>query len=251
MPRYAIRLAYNGKPFHGWQHQENAPSVQDEIESMLQKLLGRNTPVVGCGRTDAGVHAKVFYLHFDAPEIPDNLLFKLNRMRVHQLAFFAVYLVPDDFHARFHATRRKYEYVIQRRPNPFNAELAWHYSGLLHLEEMQKAAELLMTYTDFESFSRVNTDVATFLCKVDESRFTASDEQLIYTISADRFLRNMVRAIVGTLMDVGRGKKTLTDFTHILASKSRSLAGESAPAHGLYLTDVTYPTDDWELLQSI
>jgi tRNA pseudouridine38-40 synthase len=241
--RYVIRLAFKGTQYHGWQKQHNAQSVQGVLEEKLSLLLGCNTETLGCGRTDTGVHAKQFYVHFDAVSTIDQeqLVFKLNQILPNDIAVLAIQEVTTDFNARFDATARTYEYLISTKHNPFLTDLAWYQYGKLDLEKMNDAARLLLGKKDFESFSKVHTQVNNFICEVHEAYWKEQGDELIFTITANRFLRNMVRAIVGTLINVGKGKWTADDVEKILENKNRCEAGQSVPALGLYLTQINYP----------
>jgi tRNA pseudouridine38-40 synthase len=242
--RYFIHLAYNGKTFHGWQKQPNAPTVQSEIEERLSLLLRQEIEVVGCGRTDTGVHAKQYFLHFDLDQTveTEKLAFQLNAILPKDISIYEVFEVDDHTHARFSATQRTYEYWISTRPDPFAHRLSFLHTKPLNIIAMNEAAQLLLGHTDFECFSKVHTDVKTFNCKITQAVWEERENhKLVFTISADRFLRNMVRAIVGTLLNVGKGKITIDDVQKILNSKNRSEAGESVLAHGLFLTNISYP----------
>lgn len=241
--RYILKLSFKGTNYHGWQKQVNAHSVQSEIEDKLSLLLGAETEIVGCGRTDAGVHAKDFVAHFDSEkEIDCDMLYtRLNKILPHDIAVNKIQKVKDDFHARFDAGYRIYEYWIITKPDPFLTEYAWYVHGKLDMDLMNEAARQLLSHKDFECFSKVHTDVKTFFCDVTYAKWDIQNDKLVFTIKANRFLRNMVRAIVGTLIEVGRKKITVEDFTRILESKNRSEAGQSVPAHGLFLTEVHYP----------
>lgn len=242
--RYLIQLAYNGRNYHGWQKQHNAHTVQDEMDLKLSLLLGENIETLGCGRTDTGVHAKLFYAHFDtSKKIEDvtKLVYKLNQVLPEDIAIYEVLPVPENFNARFDAAWREYEYHIVQKPDPFLKEFAWYQYGELDMNLMNEAAQLLLSHQHFECFSKVHTQVNNFNCEVMHAMWTKHDDQLIFTIRANRFLRNMVRAIVGTLIDIGRGKTTIETFKAILNSNNRSEAGQSVPAHGLFLTNIYYP----------
>ena len=241
--RYLIRLSFNGKNYHGWQKQLNAHAVQSELELKLSLLLGSNIETLGCGRTDTGVHARQYFAHFDCEKEleTDRVVYKLNQMLPKDIAIQSVQRVSDDFNARFYADYRVYEYWIVQSADPFLTDFAWYQYGEMDLEKMNAAAALLLAHKDFECFSKVHTDVKTFICDVIHAQWKAEGDKLIFTIKANRFLRNMVRAIVGTLVEVGRNKITLDDFRKILESKSRSEAGHSVPAQGLYLVEVHYP----------
>lgn len=241
--RYLIRLAYKGTAYHGWQRQINAHSVQEELELKLSLLLGSNTETLGCGRTDTGVHAREFFVQFDAETIPDlsKLAYKLNRVLPDDIAVYNIVQVHENFNARFDAVLREYQYIITQIPDPFLTETAWYRYEQPDLALMNRGAERLLGKHDFECFSKVHTQVANFTCDVQYAAWTKQDHRLIFTIQANRFLRNMVRAIVGTLLELGTGKITFETFEQILQSKDRSEAGQSVPARGLFLTAVTYP----------
>lgn len=246
--RYFIELAYNGKNYHGWQKQPNAMSVQEMLEAKLSTLLRKETEVVGCGRTDTGVHAKQYMAHFEYEEALESkeFCYKLNAMLPKDIAIYKVFEVSEKLHARFDASMREYEYHICTKPTPFLNELAWVYTRDLDIALMNEAAATLLGHTDFECFSKVHTDVKTFNCAISHAGWTIrEDGMLVFTIRADRFLRNMVRAIVGTLVNVGKGKTSLAQFEEILRSKNRSEAGESVPACGLYLTQIHYPYEKY------
>ena len=246
--RYFIHLAYNGTPYHGWQIQPNATSVQETLNKAFSVLLQSEINLMGAGRTDTGVHAKEMYAHFDfeaSIDIP-NLVHKLNSFLPKDIVIYDIIPFHNEAHTRFDATKRTYEYHIHQFKNPFLDELSWYFHQPLDIDLMNEAAQLLLNHTDFECFSKVNTDVNTFDCTIFEAYWTrastehSENDQLVFTISANRFLRNMVRSIVGTLVNVGLHKINLDDFTKILESKSREKAGFSVPAHGLYLTKINY-----------
>ena len=244
--RYFIKLGYKGTNFHGWQVQPNAISVQECIEKALTILLKFEISIVGCGRTDTGVHAKEFYAHFNAEKLTfslERLTFKLNAIIANDdIAIHEIFIVDDESHARFNATARSYEYHLHQLPNPFIQELSLKYTRKLDFESMNEAAKELLHYSDFASFCKSHAGNHTNICDVREAYWEeCADGKWIFHITADRFLRNMVRSIVGTLLQIGSGKLTLSDFKKIIESKSRSKAGESVPAHGLYLSKVTYP----------
>ena len=241
--RYFIHLAYNGTPYHGWQIQPNATSVQETLNKAFSVLLQSEINLMGAGRTDTGVHAKEMYAHFDfeaSIDIP-NLVHKLNSFLPKDIVIYDIIPVHDDAHTRFDATKRTYEYHIHQFKNPFVDELSWYFHQPLDIDLMNEAAKLLFNYTDFECFSKVNTDVNTFDCTIFEANWKRGEnDKLVFIISANRFLRNMVRSIVGTLVNIGLHKITIEDFAQIIESKSRDKAGFSVPAHGLYLTQITY-----------
>ena len=245
MIRYFLKLAYKGTAYHGWQIQENAHTVQAEINEKISTLLGEQINVVGCGRTDAGVHAREFYAHFEVEKPikwkPADFVFKLNRFLPRDIAVYLLKEVPNDLHARFSATSRTYRYYISQRKDPFSHDLSMEYTGHLNLEAMQEAASYLNDYTDFTSFSKLHTQTTTNNCSIKEAFWTNENNYLIFTITADRFLRNMVRAIVGTLLEIGKGKMKAADIKAVIEARDRSLAGFSVPAQGLFLEQVSYP----------
>jgi tRNA pseudouridine38-40 synthase len=245
--RYFIKLAYKGTNYHGWQCQPNAPSVQETVNKAVSVLLNSEINVMGAGRTDTGVHAKEMYAHFDfeTPFDNQNLIHKLNSYLPKDIVIYNIIPVHEEAHARFDATKRTYEYHINTFKDAFLQEGSWYYHQKLDIALMNEASKLLLNHTDFQCFSKVNTDVNTFDCTIFEAHWTPgadkqNNQNLIFTITANRFLRNMVRAIVGTLVQVGLYKITLEDFNNIIASKNRSNAGFSVPAHGLYLTKIDY-----------
>ena len=242
--RYFLELSYNGTRYHGWQYQPNAISVQQKINEGLRKLLKAEINIMGAGRTDAGVHAEEMFAHFDVDdefEI-ETILFKLNSFLPDDIVIKNIVKVESKAHARFDAIKRSYEYRIFIGRNPFLLETTWQfYHRTLDVEKMNEAAKLLLEYTDFKCFSKSKTDVNTFDCDVVEAYWQLNNNVLTFYITADRFLRNMVRAIVGTLVDVGLGKKSVQDFRQIIESRNRSEAGFSVPAKGLFLTRVEYP----------
>ena len=241
--RYFIAFSYFGKSYHGWQSQPNAITVQEVLEDALSKLLRESINVVGAGRTDAGVHAKEMFAHFDFKQDieQEEMVFRLNAFLPDDVAVSEIFQVNKEAHARFDATERTYEYWITQKKNPFNFERAHYVRQMLDIDKMNAAANLFLEHKDFECFSKSHTDVRTYLCDVRKAVWTKDGNKLIFTISADRFLRNMVRAIVGTLLDIGIGKTSLEDVQRILKSKDRSRAGASVPAKGLYLTKIVYP----------
>lgn len=245
MQRYFIILDYNGSAFHGWQVQPNAITVQETLTFALSKLLREEIHLTGCGRTDTGVHAKNFVAHFDSEkkdlQTNTQLIYKLNKFVPKEIAVHSIHQVAADAHSRFDATARTYKYFINHKKNAFDFQFAYNLTINLDLEKMQQAANLLFNYTDFTSFSKVDTDTKTNNCKIMHAEWQKTKEQLIFTIIADRFLRNMVRAIVGTLIEVGKGKISLEQFCKIIESKDRRMAGASAPAQALFLTKVNYP----------
>ncbi len=240
--RYFIHLAYNGTRFCGWQIQPNAPSVQETIEQALTKLFGSNISIVGAGRTDSGVHASDYYAHFETEKAFDckDITYKLNRILPYDIVIFEIFPVKDDLHARFSAQQRTYTYTITTRKNPFAAETEYYYPQQLNLEQMNQACELLLGTKDFTSFSKLHTDVNNNICTITYAKWEQQGDKLLFTISANRFLRNMVRSIVGTLIDVGRGKISIEEFSAIIQCKDRQKAGVSIPACGLSLCAIDY-----------
>lgn len=243
MMRYFIELAYNGKKYHGWQTQPDTITVQGVLEKTLSILLREKVQVMGAGRTDAGVHAKQLFAHFDFDEIVaiSDLHFKLNSFLPKDISIQNIFQVNEDAHARFNAIEREYEYLITFKKNPFLEDFAYLIHQHPNIDLMNKAANVLLDYKDFQCFSRSKSDVKTYYCDVKKAFWKMENSQLVFTIKADRFLRNMVRAIVGTLLDIGFKKISLEDFHEIIKNKNRSKAGTSAPAKGLYLTRVVYP----------
>ncbi len=241
--RYFLELAYNGSKFHGWQIQNNAVTVQEVVNRALSTILRREINVVGAGRTDTGVHASYFVAHFDLDfSIIDRdlIVSKLNKLLPKDVVVFQLRKVKSDAHARFNAISRTYQYKIHSFKNPFLQDFSWYFRRDLNIEKMNEAANILFEYTDFSCFSKSGTQVATNDCKIMLAKWQASEQQLIFTIKADRFLRNMVRAIVGTLIDIGLEKNGIKEFRQIIESKNRSKAGVSVPACGLFLTNIEY-----------
>jgi tRNA pseudouridine38-40 synthase len=246
--RYFIKLAFNGTAYGGWQIQPNAVTVQQLINDGLTAVTGSKVEVTGCGRTDAGVHAGIFYAHFDheegySGEQLAQLTFRLNRFLPQDISIFEIIPVSARAHARYSALWRQYEYLIIRKKDPFNFQHAYSVHGNLDVEMMNRCAAFLLGRHDFQCFSKVNTQVNNYFCDIQNAYWIEQDDKLKFTIRADRFLRNMVRAIVGTLLDVGRGKISPEDFQEIINSRNRSKAGFSVPAKGLTLTDEGYPEE--------
>ncbi len=244
MARYFVALSYRGTDFYGWQRQPKEISVQQTIEEAFSKLYSNESiQVVGCGRTDTGVHAHFYMMHVDLELIApvEKMIYKLNRILPESIAIQSIEEVSEDRHARFHATSRTYRYFIHRDKNPFKKELSWHVLAPLNLGEMNKAALHLLGTQDFTSFSKSNTDTKTNICTISKAEWIQLEDNSIYfEITADRFLRNMVRAIVGTLTEVGLEKLSPDDIPGIIEAKDRGAASTSVPAHGLYLWDVVY-----------
>lgn len=247
--RYFLKLAYDGGGFHGWQSQPNATSVQQTIEEALSVVLRRPTPIVGAGRTDTGVNAREMYAHFDTIdpiEDPKRMLNGLNRMVGPKIALHEIIPVTSDAHARFDATERSYKYFVIFEKSPFLKDSSWFSPSRLNIARMNEAASILLRTEDFTSFAKLHTDAKTNICDVrmaewSDYRNPYNIPGIEFTISADRFLRNMVRAVVGTLVDVGRGKLTVDDFREIIAKRDRCSAGTSMPPQALFLWEVKYP----------
>lgn len=241
--RYFIELSYNGKGYHGWQNQPNAISVQQVLEEALSVLLQTKVEIFGAGRTDTGVHASQMFAHFDVEfeiDIP-TLVYKLNSLLPNDISIHDVFKVKEDAHARFDATSRTYHYKISTTKNVFNTDFAYRFQVPLDVEKMNEACNILLQYKDFQCFSKSNSDVKTYYCNIEKAEWIEEQNGLIFIITADRFLRNMVRAIVGTMINIGLGKIQVKNLITIIESKNRSEAGYSVPAQGLYLTQITYP----------
>ena len=262
--RYFIQFSYDGTAYHGWQIQPNGVSVQEKLQQALSTLLRMPVEVVGAGRTDAGVHARMMVAHFEMDlSLPlredwdESLVYKLNKLLPRDIAVQRIWPVADDMHARFSATSRTYQYYIHTRKDPFLRDRSWLVTFPLDFDRMNEAAQRLLDYEDFTSFSKVNTDTKTNLCHITEAKWenlplTPSqgggmthnenwgEGRWVFTITANRFLRNMVRAIVGTLVEVGRGRMTVEEFCRVIEQKDRCSAGESVPGHALFLVDVSY-----------
>ncbi len=244
--RYFVELAYNGAPFCGWQIQDNAVTVQSTLEEAFSRIMRETVALTGAGRTDTGVHAKKYVAHFDSTQILDEsaceiLCRKLNSYLRESIVIYKIYNVPNDLHARFSAISRTYQYVISLEKNPFMFDFSYELYGDLDVNMMNSACKILHEYTDFSCFSKAHTQTKTNLCTIQKAIWKHEKNNLIFTIQANRFLRNMVRAIVGTMLEIGQHKISLADFRQIIESKNRSEAGLSVPAKGLFLTDVTYP----------
>lgn len=246
MQRYFIYLSYNGANYHGWQIQPNGISVQERLMKALSTVLRYDVEVIGAGRTDAGVHARLMVAHVDLQSaLPDPaaFAFKLNGILPNDIAIHKIVPVKQEAHARFDATSRTYEYWLVTKKNPFLCDWAAKIYADLDFEAMNEAAKYLFNYIDFTSFSKLHTDVKTNNCKIMRAEWQQRGEMWVFTIQADRFLRNMVRAIVGTLLQVGRNRMSLEEFKTVIEAKDRGKAGTSAPAEGLYLVDVAYPKE--------
>lgn len=244
--RCFAELAYNGAPFCGWQRQPSSPSVQQRFEDALATVVRAPVPVVGAGRTDSGVHARRMWAHFDLPDsICDlrRLALSLDRLCGPDIAVRQVRQVRPDAHARFDAVSRTYRYYVSHRKSPFTRGLSWQIPHPLNYGAMNEAASILLETSDFTSFAKLHSDARTNICRLTEARWTLTEEGAVFQISADRFLRNMVRAVVGTLVEVGRGRLNIDGFRDVVIARDRCAAGESVPAHGLYLWDVVYPPE--------
>jgi tRNA pseudouridine38-40 synthase len=243
--RYFIEISYDGTTYHGWQIQPNGITIQECLDKALSICFRQNVVSLGCGRTDAGVHATQFYAHFDIEDIEEQKVLtsldSVNALLPYSIAVKSVLKVADNAHARFDATARKYHYDIHYTKNPFQLNRSWLYKQKLDVDTMNKAASLLLNFADFSCFSKSHTQTFTNNCKITEARFVETEHGLRFIIQADRFLRNMVRAIVGTLIRIGKGELTEQDLVAIIQSKNRSNAGQSVPACGLYLVAVEYP----------
>jgi len=243
--RFFIELSYDGTAYHGWQTQPNSVTVQQALDQALSVFFRQTVVTLGCGRTDAGVHASRFFAHMDLQGVNEAAAEKavggINSLLPYAIAVKKIFMVAATAHARFDATARSYEYHFHFHKDPFRLNRSWLYKAPLDMEAMNNAAASLLNFTDFTSFSKSNTDTATNNCKITEACFRKTEDGLIFRISADRFLRNMVRAIVGTLVRVGRKEIDLAQFSAIIESKNRSNAGQSVPACGLYLVNIIYP----------
>lgn len=250
--RYFIELAYNGTRFHGWQVQPNAKSVQESLEKALSTICRESIAVTGAGRTDTGVHASYFVAHFESEKTtldhPD-FTYKMNSFLGPDLVIFRISKVGPQAHARFDATSRTYHYFINQRKDPFARETSWYFTRPLDVHQMNVACAVLFDYIDFTSFSKLHTDVKTNNCQIYYARWVEKDQQLMFTIKADRFLRNMVRAIVGTMVEVGQGKLDIPGFRQVIEAKDRALAGASAPSQGLFLANIAYPEDVFQRME--
>lgn len=242
--RYAARLSYDGQGYCGFQKQNNADSIQEAIEKSLSIVLGEVIEIVGCGRTDAGVHAKDYVIHFDVEqEDPVSKIHNINGVLGEKIAIHNINPVGSDFHARFDAIERRYEYRIHLNKNPFVRDWSFYLKGSdqYDIKLLEDGASLMTRYSDFYTFCKTDTDVKTTVCKIDASEWHFSEYEWTYHISADRFLRGMVRLIVGTLLNVSRGKLSLEELKKTLDNRQKIIPAWSVPAHGLYLTRIIYP----------
>lgn len=242
--RYFVKLSYKGTNFHGWQIQPNAHTVQEELQIAFSLLLKENIKLTGAGRTDTGVHASCFYCHFDVLNAIENrltLVNKLNSFLNNDIVIYHIFMVPDDFHARFSAISRTYQYRVHLQKNPFISEFSYRLFHKPDFDLMNRAVKILFEYQDFTSFSKLHTDNKTNICKIMQAEWISLNDEFVFIIRADRFLRNMVRAIVGTLLELGNRKIDLNDFKKIIEDKDRKNAGMSVPSKGLCLVDIEYP----------
>lgn len=248
MNRYFVYLAYNGANYCGWQIQPNGLSVQEVIEKSLSTLLRMPITIVGAGRTDAGVHAREMAAHFEA-EVQDVTLLtnKLNRILPKDIVVYKIVRVKEDAHARFDATSRLYRYYLTTQKDPFMYPYKYKVHGSIDIEMMNKCSRILFEYIDFTSFSKLHTDVKTNDCKIIHAQWEQQGEDYVFTIQANRFLRNMVRAVVGTLLEAGRGKLDEAGMRRVIEAKDRAVAGLSVPAHALFLEEIEYPPHIFEV----
>ncbi|WP_320053155.1 tRNA pseudouridine(38-40) synthase TruA [uncultured Acetobacteroides sp.] len=251
MPRYFIRITYKGTNYHGWQVQPNATTVQKKLNYALSTFLRESIDTIGAGRTDTGVHASYFIAHFDSIkenlQSTPNLIHKLNCILPSDITAYSIKRVDDSVNARFDATSRTYNYFIHTTKNSYINDCSYHFKGLLAIERIKEALPILFEHTDFTSFSKLHTDVKTNNCTITRAEWLEyAPNQYVFVIQADRFLRNMVRAIVGTLLEVGKGKITPEQVHDIIRGKDRALAGTSAPSQGLFLAKIDYPANLYE-----
>jgi tRNA pseudouridine38-40 synthase len=245
--RYFIQLSYLGTNYCGWQIQPNGTTVQEVLNNAFSTVLQEKIEITGAGRTDTGVHASYYIAHFDSVNqnlhLETKTLLKVNGFLPIDIAVQKIYPVKTDAHSRFNAINRTYNYCIHQQKDPFLVDISWYFPYKLDVNKMNEACEIMLQFTDFTSFSKLHTDVKTNNCKVFNAQWTQVDYKLMFTIKADRFLRNMVRAIVGTMIEIGKGKTNLEEFVQIIESKNRSEAGISVPAHGLFLAGIEYPAE--------
>lgn len=245
--RYFIYISYKGTSYHGWQLQPNSVTVQRILDDALSVVLNEKIATIGAGRTDAGVHARFFCAHFDSkvPDLSsgDRLQFKLNSYLPEDISVNSIKKVIPDSHARFSALSRTYIYNISRIKDPFSNNSSWYLHSNFDISKMNEACKILIAHSDFTSFSKLHSDTKTNICRIHTAYWEEKNYSLVFSIKADRFLRNMVRAIVGTMVDVGNGKLDLPDFENIILAKDRCRAGRSAPAKGLFLADIEYPEE--------
>jgi tRNA pseudouridine38-40 synthase len=243
LQRYFLQLSFKGTPFNGWQKQQNAPSVQEAVEKGLSLILRNQIEIVGAGRTDTGVHARYYIAHFDSPKMighPSDFIYHLNQVLPYEISVQKIMPVIPEAHARFDAISRTYCYQITLVKDPFGNDLSYYLSIPPDFSALNNASAQLLNFKDFTSFCKLHSDNKTNICNIYEAYWQKLDDMLVFTIKADRFLRNMVRAIVGTVLEVGKGKLSVDDFKNIIASKDRSKASTSAPARGLHLINIQY-----------
>ena len=248
--RYFLKLAYNGEKYFGWQIQANAVSVQEVLTKAISLLLKEDIEITGAGRTDTGVHAREFYAHFDSVQFEMNtksdFIQRLNSFLPFDIVIYDILPVLESAHARFDALSRTYKYYVTTQKDPFSVSFAHRVCCSLDIENMNICCQKLLEYSDFTSFSKVHTQTKTNNCRITHASWTSTEDGMfVFEITADRFLRNMVRAIVGTLLDVGRGKMTVEQFCNIIEQKDRSVAGTSVPAKALFLEKISYPENSW------
>ncbi len=242
MPRYFLDISYKGTNYHGWQIQDNANTVQTELEKALSTILRIKTPVMGSGRTDTGVHAQQQIVHFEFDGVLEEIPFKLNSLLPYDITVNGVREVNPEAHARFDATQRAYEYHLHQKRNPFKEGLSYFYAKPLNVDLMNHAASHLIGEQDFQSFSKVKTEVNNFICTIEKAEWISHNDSLVFCVTANRFLRGMVRALVGTLLEVGLKKMSPEEFKAVIEKRDRKMAGRSVPPEGLYLTTVVYPS---------
>ena len=245
--RYFIFLSFDGSSYHGWQDQPDSETVQKTLEHALSLALSEEIKTTGAGRTDSGVHAEYFCAHFDSVaddlDTREKFNFRINKILPKDISVSNLTKVRPDAHARFSAISRTYRYDITRSKDPFSTDVAWYIYGPLDVEKMNEACHILYQHTDFTSFSKLHTDVKTNNCRIYHAQWEQSGDRLSFTIKADRFLRNMVRAIVGTMIQLGQGKISVVDFESVILARNRCRAGQSAPAKGLFLINIEYPQE--------
>lgn len=240
--RYFLEIAYNGSAFHGWQIQPNSLSVQQVMNECISTMLSHSVNCMGCGRTDAGVHARCFFLHFDTEkELDADFSFRLNAFLPKEIKILHFYKNPEKIHARWDAISRSYEYLVAKGKNPFLSGLAATIYEILDIAKMNEACKTLSKYNDFKTFSKGHNQHEHYLCDLLEAYWSETEELYIFRITANRFVRSMVRMITGTMVEIGKGKISLDEFRSIIESKDRSRSGMAMPACGLYLTQVVYP----------
>jgi len=245
--RYFIYISYKGTSYHGWQVQPESATVQKTLDRALSVVLNEKISTIGAGRTDTGVHALVFCAHFDSlsPELatPQKIVYKLNSFLPADISVNSIKKVVPDANARYSAISRTYRYYISKTKDPFFNNSSWYIHGELNIDRMNEACKILISNSDFTSFSKLHSDAKTNICKIFDANWEAIEKRLVFTIKADRFLRNMVRAIVGTMADIGSGKLSIAEFEEIINAKDRCKAGKSAPAQGLFLIEIEYPQE--------